>query len=232
MRLLAVETATEACSCALWDEGRVLERFEQVGRGHTQRLPPMVLELLASAGVGFSQLDGLVCGIGPGSFAGVRIALGFIQGLALARELPVQGVSTLATLAQGSGQARVVAALDARMGEIYLGCYQRDATGLVQALGPERVCAPGQASLPAGLDDDWHAVGSGWGAYPELLETRLGRPQSLTPEALPHAAQALELALPAFRSGQTQDLRSLQPAYLRNKVALNLIEQKLSNKNK
>jgi tRNA threonylcarbamoyladenosine biosynthesis protein TsaB len=231
MKLLAVETATEACSCALWDEGQVLERFEQVGRGHTQRLPPMVLELLASAGLGFSQLDGLVCGIGPGSFAGVRIALGFIQGLALARELPVQGVSTLATLAQGSGQAQVVAALDARMGEIYLGCYQRDASGLMQALGPECVCAPGQASLPAELHD-WHATGSGWGAYPELLEARLGRPQSLTPEALPHAAQALALALPAFRSGHTQDLRSLQPVYLRNKVALNLIEQKLLNKNK
>lgn len=228
MKLLAVETATEACSCALWDRGQVLERFEVVGRGHTQRLLPMVLELLASAGTRFAALDGLVCGIGPGSFAGVRIAVGFIQGLALARELPVQGVSTLAILAQGSGRGQVVAAIDARMGEVYLGSYARDAQGRVQALAPEQVCAPEQAQR-APMLHDWHAAGSGWGPHAQALQRALGRPASLDAQALPHAADALHLAAPALAAGQGQHAQELLPVYLRDKVAMTLIEQ---NKNK
>ena len=103
MKIFALDTATEACSVALWLDGETVERFEIAGRDHTQRLPAMAKALMADAGLAWSQLDGLVCGIGPGSFAGVRIGVAYTQGLALAHGQPVVGVSSLAMLAAGAG---------------------------------------------------------------------------------------------------------------------------------
>ena len=102
MKLLALDTATEACSVALWLDGRIEQRYEAVGRGHSQRLPQMLQELLVDCGVAAGQLDGIACGIGPGSFAGVRIGVGFAKGLALGLDRPVLPVTSLAMLAQGA----------------------------------------------------------------------------------------------------------------------------------
>ena len=228
MRLLAVDTATEACSVALWLEGEAVERYEVAGRTHTERLLPLVQQLLADTGTRPAQLDGLVAGIGPGSFAGVRIAVGFVKGLALALDRPVVGVSSLAMLAQGAieaGAERVIACIDARMSEVYWGAYERGADGLARTLLADRVVPPGaiEADLAAGA---WAAAGTGWGTYEALLKQRLKlEPATIDGQALPHAAAALKLALPAFASGEVLGADELAPAYLRDRVALTLAEQ-------
>ena len=134
MRILAIDTATEACSVALWNDGTTFAHFELCPREHTQRILPLVRAALADAEVKLTDLDALAFGRGPGSFTGVRIGIGIAQGLALGAELPMIGVSTLATMAQGAwrktGATRVLAAIDARMGEVYWAEYQRDADGV------------------------------------------------------------------------------------------------------
>lgn len=227
MKLLALDTATEACSVALSVDGRIVERFETAGRSHTERLMPMLQDLMAEAGLAFAQLDGIACGIGPGSFAGVRIGVGFVKGLALALDRPVVGVSSLPALAlraMRGGAPQVLTAIDARMNEVYWGVYRAGADGLPQALAPDQVCAPDQ--VPAVAAGDWTAVGSGWGAYPDALRAAAGAaPLQVVADALPHAEDILRLAQPLFAAGQAISADALLPAYLRNKVALTLVEQ-------
>lgn len=227
MRLLALDTATEACSAALWLDGQVLARYELVGRTHTQRMLPMVHGLMAQAGIAFVQLDGLVCGVGPGSFAGVRIGVGFIKGLALALDLPAVPVSSLAMLAQSaldSGAQQVLAAIDARMNEVYFGAYARDDAGLAGAISAAQVAAPDRVRVDT--RGPWHAAGSGWARYEDALRAGVtGVIESIDGAALPQAATALKLALPLFASGAATRADQLAPVYLRDKVALTLEEQ-------
>ncbi|WP_091531917.1 tRNA (adenosine(37)-N6)-threonylcarbamoyltransferase complex dimerization subunit type 1 TsaB [Fontimonas thermophila] len=227
MNVLAIDTATEACSVALSVGGHVLARHEIVERSHTERLMPMVFGLMSEAGLGFAQLDGYVCGIGPGSFAGVRIGVGYVKGLALAHDRPVAAVSSLATLALpmlDSGAECVIAAIDARMREVYLGCYRRGGDGLPEAMMPERVCDPAHAPVVApGL---WAATGTGWGRYAERL--RVATRAEITridEQALPRAQDALTIGLAQLAAGQGASADALTPAYLRDKVALTLDEQ-------
>jgi len=224
---LAVDTATEACSVAIAVDGAVRERFEPMQREHTQKLLPMIHAVLTDAGKTVSQLDGIACGIGPGSFAGLRIGLGVVKGLALARDLPVAGVSSLAMLAQRqmrlAGATRVVSVIDARMSEVYFGAFVRDG-GLAVPVLPEQVCAP--AAVPALSAGPWLGAGSGWGRYEAVLRAALREPMTgIEPAALPHAEDALELALPRFRAGLVASADALAPAYLRDHVALTLVEQ-------
>ena len=225
---LAVDTATEACSVALWVDGAVREHFEPMQREHTQRLLPMLQALLAEAGTTVARLDGLACGIGPGSFAGLRIGLGVVKGLALARDLPVAGVSSLAMLAQRAiardGATRVAAIIDARMSEVYFGAYARGAAGLAEPLLADRVCPPEQ--VPALPQGDWHGVGTGWGRYEEVLRPALqAQVARIDAGALPRAAEALALGVPVLQAGQGQSADGLAPAYLRDRVALTSAEQ-------
>ncbi|MEC9363253.1 MAG: tRNA (adenosine(37)-N6)-threonylcarbamoyltransferase complex dimerization subunit type 1 TsaB [Pseudomonadota bacterium] len=228
MKLLAIDTATEACSVALLADGQVLADHVVAGRSHTERLMPMVHALMAQAGLAFAQLDGYVCGVGPGSFAGVRIGVGYVKGLALAHDRPVMPVSSLAALALPAlrdGAQRVLAAIDARLDEVYFGVFSAGDDGLPRALQPETVCAPQAAPrLDAG---PWHAVGSGWARYAEVLRGATGA-SLVEPdgEALPRASDALAIALPRLRAGEGGAADALAPAYLRNKVALTLEEQR------
>jgi tRNA threonylcarbamoyladenosine biosynthesis protein TsaB len=102
MRILALDTSTEYCSVALWQDGVVVERCELVGQKHSETLMAMLDALLFKARVKLEQLDGIAFGMGPGSFTGVRIACGVTQGLALGANLPVVGVCTLEALAEAS----------------------------------------------------------------------------------------------------------------------------------
>jgi tRNA threonylcarbamoyladenosine biosynthesis protein TsaB len=228
MNVLAIDTATEACSAALHIDGRVLARFEVAGRSHTERLMPMVHALMAEAGLAFAQLDGYVCGVGPGSFAGVRIGVGFVKGLALAFDRPVAPVSSLAALALPSlraGHTQVLAAIDARLDEVYLGEYGTGVDGLPQLLAAERVCAPADAGVT--MVGPWAAAGSGWSRYREALQAATGvDPVELRGYALPRAEDALTIGLPRLQAGQGIAVDALAPAYLRNKVALTLVEQR------
>lgn len=225
MNLLAIETATEACSVALLCDGELRERFEIAPRRHTDLVLPWADELLAEAGLAKSQIDAIACGRGPGAFTGVRLAVAMVQGLALALERPVIAVSTLAALAMEATQGeRVLAAIDARMGEVYTGRFERGADGLVTALGEERLGAPADIELPD--DDELAGVGTGFVAGDGALRKRLGsRLIACDVEALPHAAAVARLAARDFARGGAIAPERLEPAYLRNKVALTLREQ-------
>lgn len=231
MNILALDTATEACSAALQLGDQVVARFEVAGRSHTQKLVPMVRGLLADAGIGFAQLDAYVCGVGPGSFAGVRIGVSFVKGLALAHDRPVVGVSSLAMLAApliASGAPRVLTAIDARMNEVYF-CRYAAVDGLAVAQGEAVVSPPGALELPA--EGVVAAVGSGWKTHLEALRERTGATLSpLDWEALPRARDALPLARWAFASGQGIGAGELLPVYLRNRVALTKVEQEAARK--
>lgn len=226
MKLLAFETATEACSVAVWDDGRVLERFGVAPRRHAELALPWADAVLAEAGIARAQLDAIAVGRGPGAFTGVRLAIGLAQGIALALDRPVLPVSTLAALALRAPDdaGHILAAIDARMGEVYVAAFRREGEG-VTPLSDERVLAPDAVELPAGVDR-WDAVGTGLaaldGALQARLQPRLGRVDAL---ALPHAADVARLAAQDFAAGKAVAAELVEPAYLRDNVALTLEEQ-------
>ncbi|MCP1674953.1 tRNA threonylcarbamoyladenosine biosynthesis protein TsaB [Natronocella acetinitrilica] len=221
--VLALDACTEACSVALWLEGRVLQQFEVTPRGHAQRLLPMVDVLLHEAGLERSAIDLIACGRGPGAFTGVRISLAVAQGLALALDVPVAAMSTLAVLAEGThrrlGTTSVATALDARMGEVYWGAFRRDeATQSMVAEIEESVCAPGSVSLPPHWCD-YAAAGSGWGVHRDALIGALPTmPGTVDEQALPEAQDMLRPALAMLRAGDVCAAEALAPVYLRDRV--------------
>jgi len=256
MKILAFETATEACSVALYLDGEVRERHEVAPRRHAELALPWAEALLADAGIGKRQLDAIAIGRGPGAFTGVRLAIALAQGIALALDLPIVPVSTLKALAAAvspvrsgdgregqpglpavAGEAcaliaaasagdgdRVLAAIDARMGEIYVAAFAREGK-ILRALSDEIVIAPQDYALPDG-ELRWHGVGTGFAAADGLLAQRLGPSLlSVQPQALPRAADTARLAAVAFKAGEAVSPESVQPAYLRNNVALTLQEQ-------
>jgi tRNA threonylcarbamoyladenosine biosynthesis protein TsaB len=224
MKLLAFETATEACSVAVWSDGQVLERFEIAPRRHAELALPWAEALLAEAGIAKSQLDAIAVGRGPGAFTGVRLAIAIAQGIALALDKPVVPISTLAALAMRARDGRILAAIDARMGEVYSAAFARDGDA-ISALSPETVGAPHGVALP-GEDGGWQGVGTGFAAVEGALATRLHtRLQSVDATALPHAADIARLAVLAHARGEAVAPEQAEPAYLRNNVALTLAEQ-------
>lgn len=228
MKRLALDTATEACSVALEVDGQRLNKFRVAGREHSRYLPSMVQAIMAEAGLSMTQLDVLGCGIGPGSFAGVRIGVAYAKGLAAALDLPVAGVSSLAMLAQAAirqtSTRHVLAAIDARMDQVYFGVY-RAVNDLAQAVMPDRVCDPQQVS--AADVTTAVAVGSGWGRYDNVLRNALPAIQinSVDGAALPNALAALDLMALIDIGDPSLNAASLIPQYLRNRVALTRTEQ-------
>jgi tRNA threonylcarbamoyladenosine biosynthesis protein TsaB len=222
-RILALDTATEACSAALLNQQQIDARFEIAPRDHTQRILPLVQALLQVQQLELTALDALAFGRGPGSFTGVRIGIGIAQGLALGANLPMIGVSSLATMAQGAwrltGATRVLAAIDARMGEVYWAEYQRDANGEWQGAETEAVLKPEAAEVRiAQLTGEWATVGTGWQAYPHLLSSANAR-LIATEVTLPAAEDMLPLALSAWQRGESVAVENAEPVYLRNEVA-------------
>ena len=217
MKLLALDTATEACTVALGIDGRVLERFERRSQ-HSELLLPMVDALLAEAQLALGQLDAIAFGRGPGSFTGLRIGAGVAQGLAFGADLPVVPVSSLATLAQGQAADQVLAALDARMQQVYWGAYRRNAAGVMELTGSEQVLAPDAVPLPDGIG--WIGAGSGWDACATALETRLAAHLARwTAQQLPQARFMFPLAVAALRAGRALSADQALPVYIRDDVA-------------
>lgn len=217
--ILALDTSAEGCSVALSCNGAVLERFEVLPRGHAQHILPMIEAVLAEAGLAVSQLDAIAFCRGPGSFTGVRIAVGVVQGLAFGADLGVAPVSSLAALAQGAlrehGAERVLAAIDARMGEVYWGVYQTE-RGCMLLRGEEAVLAPER--VPAPQESGWTGAGTGWAAYGGPLRSRCGELAAVWPEALPRARDALPLAMRQWQAGELVAAEQALPVYLRDKV--------------
>ena len=219
MKILALETATEACSVALTVDGEHRLRFEVAPRKHTELVLPMIDELLAEAGLQVRELDAIAFGRGPGAFTGVRIAIAVVQGLAFAHDLPVIPVSTLAALAQAAAAVGeyVAPALDARKQEVYWGLYKRDECGFMQTLIEDSVGPPGAVAVVK--EGRWYGLGPGWKTYPHELRSRFdGNLIRFDAEALPSARGVAELAGPAFLEGRVLPVEQARPVYLRDRV--------------
>ena len=191
---------------------------------HSQLILPMIEDLLADAGLELTQLDGIAFGAGPGSFTGLRIACGVAQGLAFGAGLPVVPVGTLAALAQEAGAPKVIACLDARMGEIYHAAYRCDGGHWTE------VAAPGVGpvqSAPVLDGDGWFGCGSGFAVYADALAKRYGRQVDGVAAGLhPHARSIARLAAPVLAAGGGLPAEQAAPVYVRDKVALKMHEQR------
>ncbi len=220
--LLAIEASTEACSVALLHQGRELEDFRMLPRAHTQFLLPMVAEILAEAGLSLAQIDAIGFAAGPGSFTGLRVCAGVVQGLAYSQELPVVPVSTLQALAQDallkqqlSDGDIVLPAIDARMDEVYWGQY-RVAAGFADEITGDSLLLPENVGVLAESGRIF-GVGSGWTYRSRFnLNSEL---ESVSVEVYPRASAVLRLANRAFAAGRYTTAALAQPVYLRDSVA-------------
>jgi tRNA threonylcarbamoyladenosine biosynthesis protein TsaB len=212
--LLALETSTRRLSVALWHDREVIERSADSPNGGSALVLPWVRELMAEAGLGLAQIDGIAFGAGPGSFTGLRLAAGCAQGLAFGLDLPVVGVGSLAALALASGEAKVFACVDARMNEVYVAAYENG----IEVLRPA-VLLPAQVVAPAG--DGWVGCGDGFAAYGPLLPAFV----RWRPDVFPTATAIARLAAPRFERGEGVQALAATPLYVRDKVALTTAER-------
>lgn len=220
MITLAIDTSAEAQLLGLQIGDTVHERFEIAGRDHSRIILPAIMALLEETGVAKSDLDAIVYGRGPGSFTGLRIAVGVVQGLAYGLGIPVVGVSTLACLAQGQirlcGASNIVVALSARKEEVFFGSYSIE-DGLARLQGEEGVFEA--AEVPQQAFTDYVGIGSGW-QLRQQLESALGSPASdVVLDVSPRAEDLLALGLDAFNRGEATSALLARPEYLREQVA-------------
>lgn len=218
VNLVALETSTEYCSLAVSRGARVFERSMHAGQRHSELALPLLRELLRQAALDMQAIDGVAYGAGPGSFTGLRIACGIAQGLALARNLPVAGIGTLLALAENCGADKVIACLDARMGEVYHAAYCRNNGDWIEMHAPG-VYRPD--AVPRVEGGDWFACGSGFRVHGAALARRYAGVISRTDaDVPPNAAAMLRLAMKGFAAGRGVDAALAVPLYVRDKVAL------------
>ncbi len=228
MKILAVDTATEACSAALLIDGNIQERYQLAPREHTKLILPMIDSLMAEAQISPQNLDALAFGRGPGSFTGVRIATGIIQGIAYAADLPVTPISTLAAIAQdcieNTAHNVILTAVDARMSEIYWAIYNRNPTDFVELIGREAVL-PIQSIEYSGSKG--FGIGSAWNIYEDEMKNQLSNCfVDYDSNYLPRASIIAKLGAHDFSLGKTIPVEQAMPVYLRNKVAEKESERK------
>jgi tRNA threonylcarbamoyladenosine biosynthesis protein TsaB len=219
MKILALDAATEACSAALLCDQELSERYEVIGRGHAERLLPMADELMRGAGLATSDLDGVAFGRGPGGFTGLRIAAGIAQGLAAGARRPVLPVSNLAAVAALAarlhGVARVLVAMDARMGQVYWAAFDCG-DGVPRPSSGEFVTDPARISLSAG--PGWFGAGHGFAAYPEISARFSAELAGIDATLLPRAGDIARIAEVDFTAGRALDPAKALPVYLRDEV--------------
>ncbi len=231
MKILAIDTSTEACSAAIYIDGESRERFEIARQRHTELILPMIESLLAESGLNsVNDFDALAFARGPGSFTGIRIGTGVVQGIALGTGLPVAPISSLAAIAQGvyrqQQQTHVLAAIDARMEEIYWGCYELDGQGYMRALQAEVVGRPDTLPLPQQHHAVWFGAGSAWTAYEhDLCRISQAYLSAYDGGCLPHAIDVAHLACDVIARGELVMAENIEPVYLRNEVAWKKPEQ-------
>lgn len=217
MKFAAFETSTEWCSVALWLDGELRAIERRAANRHGELALPMLRSLLEPARLGMADLVAVAFGAGPGSFTGLRIACGIAQGIAFARALPVCGVSSLEAMAEECGAPRVVACLDARMGEVYYAALEKQGGRWREVIAAQCV-APDRAPRPAG--EGWVGCGSGFAAYGSMGF------DPVYPGIHPGAAAVARLAAPSLAAGEGVDAARAAPVYLRDKVALTTEERR------
>lgn len=221
LKILAVDTATEACSAALLVGDKLFSRWEEAPRDHTRKILPMVQAVLEDAGISLSDLDAIAFGRGPGSFTGVRIGISVAQGLAFGAGVPLIGISTLAAMAQGAyrldGALQVLTAIDARMNEVYFGRYEL-IDGRMQLVGDEVVSEPAAlVDVRGKLAGPVTCVGTGFETYGETL-SGLADELAVSQVRFPAAEDMLPLARAAWLAGEAVPVEQATPVYLRDKV--------------
>lgn len=229
MNIVALDTATEACSVALMCNGEVQHRYQVAAKIHAKVLLPMLDELMAEAQLNPQQLNAVAFGRGPGGFTGVRIATAAAQAIALGADIPAAPVSTLAAIASRAnrecGHQKIAVAVDARMGEVYWGAY--DATSVEPVLtGEEVVCHP---DAVATLDSQWVAAGTGWQTYPEQLAAVSDANIIEGVDPFPHAVDILTIGAEMIRQNRGVAAEMALPVYLRDNVARTEAERAKSN---
>lgn len=224
MKILALDTATENCSAALLVDGQLTARERLLERGHAENILGMIDEVLAEAGASLAGVTAIAFGRGPGSFTGVRLAASVAQGLAHGACVPVVPVSDLAAVAQrvlgdDASAQRVLVCNDARMREVYWGCFARFTGDLAAAVGDESVGDPAQVALPAGWSagPDLRGAGTGFAAYPQL-RSALSSVLAGICEVRPRAAEIALLAVPEVTAGRLYSPEEALPVYLRDNI--------------
>ena len=223
VKLLALDSATERCSAALWLDGAVSAREALRDRSHSELLLPMIAALLAEADVSLRQLDAIAFGRGPGGFTGVRLAAGIAQGLGFAAQLPLLPISDLRALAAQAlllpgAPPRALICQDARMGEVYWGCFEHLAEKFLP-VGPEAVAAPSAVALPPAFRGERVcAAGSGFAAHATAFAALTAGLNDVRSDLRPRAS---EIALLAAQDGLANAVpaEQAQPVYLRDDVA-------------
>ncbi len=235
-KILALDTSTEGCSVALNCDGKIVEEFVLLPREHTKQILPMIDRVLTANQLRLNELDAIAYASGPGSFTGLRIASGVVQGLAFGCDLPVIQISTLATLAYGvvksldegdRGSVVVLSSLDARMNEIYWGCYRFDPVYGVVAIIDDQVCLPSNAPLPETLQHEspdlskcqLYGVGNGWQFKSMFTQLPAGLVIVDHQNEIPRAANVAFLAMPMLAQGNTVSAEDAIPIYLRDTVS-------------
>ncbi|RTE87610.1 MULTISPECIES: tRNA (adenosine(37)-N6)-threonylcarbamoyltransferase complex dimerization subunit type 1 TsaB [Gammaproteobacteria] len=229
LKVLAIDTSTEYCSVAYCDGEQIIYRGREAPREHADLVLQYVDEILKEAQVSLDQLDGLALGKGPGSFTGVRIAASIGQGLAFSHNLPVVGISSLEAMAYQAYRlhdaSQVVAAIDARMGEVYFGTYSVSESR-IKVWGEESVVPPSNvlscvADEFKKQDGTYFGVGTGWVTYPDALSNAL---ESLPDIELshsvrfPHAIDLATLGRERLKRGEGVAAEDFQVHYVRNEV--------------
>ena len=216
MNLLAVETSTQLCSVALLRGGDLFLEETLAENRHSELLVPMVRRVLERSGLTARAMDAFAFGQGPGSFTGIRIACGIVQGLAFGAGRPVVPVPSLLALAAQTNEGRVVAALDARMGEAYLAAYARNGEDWDEIIAPRLADAAGLPGLPGRR---WVATGSGFDRHPWLREAYRDAVEMRFEGDLPRAGAVARIAERRFVRGGAIPAELAAPLYLRDKVA-------------
>lgn len=219
MNVLGIDTSSAACVLGLQTDAGFTQRNDIVGREHSRVILPTLTDLLEEANVRIADINLIVMGQGPGSFTGLRIGVGVVQGLAFGLDIPVAPVSTLACIARRqmreTGATHVLAALHARKDEVYFGAYAKQGN-LVRLLGSERVASVRELVIDSSLP--WVGAGDGWQLQAEL-EARLGRQVVSSPGVLPQARDLVDLGLAVYRDGGAVPSHKAEPRYLREHVA-------------
>ena len=219
MKILAIETSTEACSAALGIDNSCIYRHQIAPRKHTELILPMIDSLLNEANIKLNSLDAIAFGRGPGAFTGVRIAISVTQGLAYPYDIPVIPISTLAILAQQFSNKYdcIAASFDARMKEIYWGLYRKNKLNIMEAIKKEKVCLPNNISTPS--SGEWFGAGSGWKLYSDEIKSKFKcKIIDFDYNAYPHAKDIIKIAIPLYLDGKVMSAELVSPVYLRDKV--------------
>ena len=219
MKILAIETSTEACSAALGIDNSCIYRHQIAPRKHTELILPMIDSLLNEANIKLNSLDAIAFGRGPGAFTGVRIAISVTQGLAYPYDIPVIPISTLAILAQQFSNKYdcIAASFDARMKEIYWGLYRKNKLNIMEAIKKEKVCLPNNISTPS--SGEWFGAGSGWKLYSDEIKSKFKcKIIDFDDNAYPHAKDIIKIAIPLYLDGKVMSAELVSPVYLRDKV--------------